>query len=743
MGTFKRLALGYIAAAWIIVQILDVLGDSWGIPPAIVRGIHIAIAAGFLIALAYAAFRSRVRTAAQSAAARKSHSLPPLGGWLLAAFLIASLSFTIWSSNRTTWARTEALPEAQRLADLGQFAGALDLTEKAARHLDDDPAVEILLEQISDVIDITTAPDGADVYMKEYAADEQAWRLIGRTPIVDFRAPLGTKQWRLEKPGYETIIRVPMEPASIDVKLSEVGTWPDGMVMVPGGEFSGWTAETGLNLVVSLPDHYYDRLEVTNREFEEFVRAGGYQDEKFWRELEGRHEWPSAVTHFIDATGEPGPVNWEVGAPRSSEEDYPVSGVSWYEAAAYCRSVGKSLPTLYHWSGSSGVIFTAGDVAARSNFSAEGPMQGEDSQSVGAFGAFDLAGNVREWIWNGTENGRLILGGAWNGPEYFIGHAQAFGSMDRSAGNGFRCVIDIGETADREIVRGRVILNIRDYYSESPVSDDIFDVYRQQFAYDSAPLDARVERTGQTVGGFSYEIVSFSTPYPGSRMQALVMLPDDVSFPRQAVVVYPGSGAIHQRNVDIWARSERRGLNSLLRSGRAVVIPVLKSTFSRQDDLKTTWPAQTKRYTDYAIRWVQEVSRTLDYLETRPEIDAESFAYTGFSWGGRMGVIIMAVEDRFKVGMLLSGGLASGRSLPEVDQINFVTRVKKPILMLNGLRDSVEPYETAQKPLYEFLGTVGQDKRHVTFPDSGHNLPRTPLIRETLAWLDQHLGPTD
>ncbi len=190
--------------------------------------------------------------------------------------------------------------------------------------------------------------------------------------------------------------------------------------------------------------------------------------------------------------------------------------------------------------------------------------------------------------------------------------------------------------------------------------------------------------------------------------------------------------------VDVLARPPSPGVSALLRSGRTVAVPVLKGTFSRQDGLDTTWPSQTKNYTDYAIRWVQEVSRTLDYLETRPDVDVDRFAYMGVSWGGRMGVIVMAVEDRFNVGMLLSGGLASGRALPEVDQINFVTRVTKPILILNGLRDSVEPYETAQKPLYDLLGTADQNKRHVTFPDTGHNLPRTALIREVLSWLEQY-----
>ena len=39
MGKIKQPALGYVAVAWIVVRILDVIGDSWGFPPALVRGI--------------------------------------------------------------------------------------------------------------------------------------------------------------------------------------------------------------------------------------------------------------------------------------------------------------------------------------------------------------------------------------------------------------------------------------------------------------------------------------------------------------------------------------------------------------------------------------------------------------------------------------------------------------------------------------------------------------------------------
>ncbi len=92
--------------------------------------------------------------------------------------------------------------------------------------------------------------------------------------------------------------------------------------------------------------------------------------------------------------------------------------------------------------------------------------------------------------------------------------------------------------------------------------------------------------------------------------------------------------------------------------------------------------------------------------------------------------------------MLVSGGLASGRAQPEVDQINYVTRVRQPVLMLNGKFDAIEPVETAQRPLFDLLGTPKDQKKWVVFDDD-HGLPnhRNELAREALAWLDRYVGP--
>lgn len=60
--------------------------------------------------------------------------------------------------------------------------------------------------------------------------------------------------------------------------------------------------------------------------------------------------------------------------------------------------------------------------------------------------------------------------------------------------------------------------------------------------------------------------------------------------------------------------------------------------------------------------------------------------------------------------------------------------------MLSGRFDFIFPVGTSQEPMFRLLGTPKEQKRRVLH-DSGHDVPRTPMIKETLDWLDHYLGP--
>src|SRR5262249_5944529 len=116
--------------------------------------------------------------------------------------------------------------------------------------------------------------------------------------------------------------------------------------------------------------------------------------------------------------------------------------------------------------------------------------------------------------------------------------------------------------------------------------------------------------------------------------------------------------------------------------------------------------------------------------------------YLGESNGGWMGAILLAQDRRPKVAVFNSGGLTNYRlPFPEFDPINSVPRVKVPILMVNGRNDAVFAVDTNQRPLFQLLGTVDEEKRHVATPDAGNGLPMDGVAREAPPWLDKYLGP--
>ena len=114
---------------------------------------------------------------------------------------------------------------------------------------------------------------------------------------------------------------------------------------------------------------------------------------------------------------------------------------------------------------------------------------------------------------------------------------------------------------------------------------------------------------------------------------------------------------------------------------------------------------------DFRIEQFKDFSRSIDYLEMRNDVDSKKIGFYGLSWGGGMGAHFPALEERIKLNILVHGGLRMEPALPEVDQINFVTRVKVPTLMLSGIYDFDFRPETSQIPMFNLLGTPAADKK--------------------------------
>ena len=154
--------------------------------------------------------------------------------------------------------------------------------------------------------------------------------------------------------------------------------------------------------------------------------------------------------------------------------------------------------------GLSGVVIPFG------HFDARAPVAVGTTRALHRFGTYDLAGNVKEWCLNEATSGkRYILGGGWDEPPYMFRDADARSPFDRAPNFGFRTAkYDEGD-ASVAAVSGTVLPPSRDYGSEKPVGDEVFEAYRRMYSYDRTDDQGSIVSTDTTAPDWNVEKVTF------------------------------------------------------------------------------------------------------------------------------------------------------------------------------------------------------------------------------------------
>ena len=683
----------------------------------------------------------------------------------LTAGVVVATAFAIgitWRHFTVHWAQQHAMAEIDQLVQAQEYLRAFTLAERAERLIPDDPLLISRWPHLSREYTIITSPLGAKVYFGSYPDKSPRWKYVGRTPIERARIPFGTYRWRIEKKGctpLDVVRSTDMPPSFVDpgsvpagrmtFTLHRKGDFPTDMVWIPPAELKQRGLFHSECSVGSAPAFLIDKYEVTNRQYKQFMDRGGYERQEFWTEPFVRNgptlTWSQAMEFFRDQTGSAGPGTWKNGTYPPGQGDYPVGGLSWYEATAYAHFRGKGLPTILHWLLAAGVGDSPYRIARHCNFDGV-PAPVGHYPGTGRFGLYDAAGNAREWCYNaivGESDTRSILGGSWGDNEYVFVTGEVRSPWDRDAANGLRCAMYLGgrqgvpQAAFEPVPRTH-----RDWERFAPVSDEVLDSYiSTSYKYDRTELNARIESVDYDRNFCKRERITFDAAYPNERVIAYLLLPSGGKPPYQVVVWYPGDEA---RDSPWDERAHKHEMAAILQSGRAVVIPFYKGTYERRLE-RPYYPPDSMLSRNLYVQISQDMRRTIDYLETRNDTDTGKLAFVGLGWGGQMGPMMIAVESRIKTGILLLAGICACAWHPASDPANFAPRVKVPMLMLNGREDSVFPYETAQKPLFNLLGTSEPLKKHVLFP-GGHGIPweyQKEYCGEIVKWLDQHLGSVD
>lgn len=651
----------------------------------------------------------------------------------LMVLVVLSIGYFWWQESADRrWLEREALPQIRAEVE-NDVAEAWRLARQARQRVRSNPQLDQLWLDISLPAALDSQPEGALIEMRAYHGGDSDWIALGRTPLEDLRLPLAQMRLRASLDGYVPLEAAPnLLPLPEPITLHRPEDTPDGMVFVSGGPV------TYHGVRQEVPDFWIARYEVTNEEYLAFVEDNGYHRPEFWLEPvvidERELGFGELMQRLVDQTGRPGPATWMLGHYPDGLDRHPVNGISWYEAMAYARWAGKQLPSVFHWSRAAGLgtaqAANFSGILDRSNFSRRGTVAVGSLAGLGAFGTYDMAGNVREWCLNASGPLRHSLGAGYNDAPYQFRDVNAFDPLERSSAMGLRLMLQESPFDDALAMEFDLVERV----INEPVDDQTFALYARLYDYDPTPLEARIESIDDNHRAWRRERISFAATYPGERVSAQLFLPRHASPPYQTVVHWPGGDAM------LVAHSRDAGLIQIepfLRSGRAVLYPVYQGTFERRQTL-LPGPMTTR---DLLIQQMKDMRRSIDYLETRDDIDTDRLLFHGISFGGIRAPYALAVEPRFRTAILVSAGLVATSHLPpEIHQPDYIARVSLPILMINGRHDFTFPYETAQRPFFDLLATPPEHKRLIVI-DAGH-LPQgyTEVSRAILDWTDQWLG---
>lgn len=151
---------------------------------------------------------------------------------------------------------------------------------------------------------------------------------------------------------------------------------------------------------------------------------------------------------------------------------------------------------------------------------------------------------------------------------------------------------------------------------------------------------------------------------------------------------------------------------------------------------------------DHAVQMAVDLMRTVDYLATRPDIDAGRLGYLGFSMGTIMGVSFVALDQRIRSACFAIGGSLryhdgvdpqlrrEGETVATIiDPVHFAPLIApRPVLQINGLADELVPPDAAER----LHAALGEPKRIIWY-EGGHRGLRVPQFLAMFDFFQQTL----
>ena len=639
------------------------------------------------------------------------------------------------------------LPSIHTAYEDGNIEFVFTETKKILEKSPENTLIESYYNKVTTSVSIYSSPSNTDLYFKFPRDTTNNWIYLGKTPLENIKVP--QKFIRLKFLHNEQEFFTGTHPYYLNDN--------DNLFILPKEKIEAnekYKLFLGRNLRLRFPgiDHLPNvkirpyqiaKNEVSNIEYQDFVNDGGYKNPEYWDfpiTIEGNiYTFEETVKKFTGEYGKAGPSNWNYSNFPKGQDEYPVTGISWFEARAYAKYRGMDIPNVYQWSHAANMGISNRFVP-KSNFSKNQLTNVGNQETDNQNGLYDIAGNVREWtinISNESQTNRAILGGCYLDDDYFFNDYYGQNIFERSVGNGVRLVKNLD--CDIELTNKSneaVFIQTRDFYTMPKISDEVFEIYNYQYLDYNNDLTAT---TSEALTEGDYKIQRYEIPSVDGNgiLPGYIFYNSNIEPPYKPIIYFPGSNAIHLTNTEIMLKNNIERFNYLMEEGYAIVHPIYLSTYEKADDLKSDYPEKTKKYKEHIITWGKEFKKTLDYIESRNDLN-DKVSFYGVSWGGYMANILLAIDDRVKAAVLNVAGLCFQETYKEVEAYVYTPRIKCPVIMLNGKYDVFFPLETSQKPMFDLLGTKEEDKKHYVYP-SGHYVPKKELINQHLNWLNKYL----
>ncbi|MCA9196394.1 MAG: SUMF1/EgtB/PvdO family nonheme iron enzyme [Planctomycetales bacterium] len=669
---------------------------------------------------------------------------------LLSLIIILSMGglFALRSIQRKLYV-SEQLQSIIQLRDSYQTLKAFHSATELVRKFPANTQAQELLSSVTADAHIDVDWDGTEILYRPAIDPGQPWRKLGVSPYQG-KVPIARLHLCFRNPGHEDVIilgkieQEPYFPYEFQTRLKQQYSAPERMQWVPANTETKIFADA--NKYTIQDAFYIDRYEVTNLEFQEFIQQGGYETKEYWPDFfedgqavlfeDGIDRFRNAVTH------KPAPSTWTDGKIPVGLEEHPVHGISWYEAAAYAKFRGKSLPTIYHWYAAAATYFAAA-IVPQSNFASGSTVPVGKLHGIGPFGTEDMAGNVCEWCTTKTPDGfHFAIGGMWSDQGYMYADLAIRSPFSRAIGAGIRCVKYTAEVptelaADRRLERPNY-----EQVGQAPNygSQDLFDEFYQPFYdYDRDDLKFQCDFNAQK---FGYPCIRITyKPAYETDMEGVIylFLPDARKFakPFQAMIFFPGASGLY------WDELETIEPFDFQHNGRVTIYPVYWGISERRSPQFTDgYPRKDPTYDEAIRRIALDYRRSLDIAEQLPDlIDSSKIAYYGYSWGAGLGPLMLAIDNRCQAAVLHCGGVPPNRANAITETSNFFPYVRTPTLMVNCKFDAVFPKPAQEAMFLNFRLLDASQKKYLVYDtDYGHCAPREGHVIQAQKWMDQHMG---